>query len=93
MTASTTDPSEPPAPAHRPDLVESYLLARRPDLDLIDPDLDLIDNRILDSVGFVNFLYVLEEQTGREIPLDEVSPEDFRTLRRIRERFLGDPRG
>jgi acyl carrier protein len=42
---------------------------------------------VLDSLGFVNFLYVLEEQTGREISLDQVSPEDFRTLRKIRERF------
>jgi acyl carrier protein len=90
MTATSADPLEPAAAPRRVDLVEAYLLARRPDLVEIDPDLDLIDNRILDSVGFVNFLYVLEEQTGREIPLDEVSPEDFRTLRRIRERFLGD---
>lgn len=70
------------------DLVVQYLLARRPELGTIDPDYDLIDNRVLDSLGFVNFLYVLEEQTGREVQLDEVSPEDFRTLRRIRERFF-----
>jgi acyl carrier protein len=73
------------------DLVLSYLLARRPELDSIDPDLDLIDNRLIDSLSFVNFLYVLEEQSGRQISLDEVSPEDFRTLRRIRERFFSDP--
>ncbi|HEY0166643.1 MAG TPA: hypothetical protein VGB75_06330 [Jatrophihabitans sp.] len=72
------------------DLVLSYLLARRPELTSIDPDLDLIDNRLIDSLSFVNFLYVLEEQSGRQISLDEVSPEDFRTLRRIRERFFGD---
>jgi acyl carrier protein len=73
------------------DLVLSYLLARRPELSSIDPDLDLIDNRLIDSLTFVNFLYVLEEQSGRQISLDEVSPEDFRTLRRIRERFFSDP--
>ncbi|MGW7579339.1 acyl carrier protein [Streptomyces sp. NPDC054765] len=70
------------------DLVIDFLLARRPELGTIDPDYDLIDNRVIDSLGFVNFLYVLEEQTGREITLDQVSPEDFRTLRRIRERFF-----
>jgi acyl carrier protein len=73
------------------DLVLSYLLARRPELTSIDPDLDLIDNRIIDSLSFVNFLYVLEEQSGQQISLDEVSPEDFRTLRRIRERFFSGP--
>ncbi|MFD0885014.1 hypothetical protein ACFQ08_10690 [Streptosporangium algeriense] len=76
------------SPTQTGDLVLDFLLARRPDLGTIDPDYDLIDNRVLDSLGFVNFLYVLEEQTGREISLDEVSPEDFRTLRRIRERFI-----
>lgn len=79
-------PRAPQEPAE--DLVVEYLLARRPELGTIDPDYDLIDNRVLDSLGFVNFLYVLEEQTGREISLDQVSPEDFRTLRRIRARFF-----
>ncbi|MFE2979035.1 acyl carrier protein [Streptomyces sp. NPDC059258] len=68
--------------------VRDYLHSRRPDLTSIDPDLDLIDNRVIDSLGFISFLYVLEERTGREIPLDSVSPEDFRTLNRIRARFL-----
>ncbi|MCX4763965.1 acyl carrier protein [Streptomyces sp. NBC_01275] len=68
--------------------IRDYLLSRRPEFTTIDPDLDLIDNRILDSLGFISFLYVLEERTGQEIPLDSVSPEDFRTLNRIRARFL-----
>jgi acyl carrier protein len=72
------------------DLVLSYLLARRPDLASIDDDLDLIDNRVIDSLGFVNFLYVLEEATGRSISMDDVSAEDFRTLRRIRQRFFDE---
>ncbi|MEU2059749.1 acyl carrier protein [Streptomyces sp. NPDC013455] len=83
-----TTESAAAAPGGTGDLVLDFLLARRPELGTIDPDYDLIDNRVLDSLGFVNFLYVLEEQTGREISLDTVSPEDFRTLRRIRERFF-----
>lgn len=73
-----------------PDLVVEFLLARRPELGTIDPDFDLIENRVLDSLGFITFLYVLEKQTGKEIPLEQVSPEDFRTLRRIRESFPSD---
>ncbi len=83
----TTNPAAAPVTGTG-DLALDFLLARRPDLGTIDPDYDLIDNRVLDSLGFVNFLYVLEEQTGREITLDQVSAEDFRTLRRIRERFF-----
>jgi acyl carrier protein len=70
------------------DFVIHYLQAKRPDLQVIDPDFDLIENRVLDSLSFVDFLYVLEEQTGQEISLDTVSAEDFRTLNRIKARFF-----
>jgi acyl carrier protein len=72
------------------DFVVDYLRSRRPELDTIDPDLDLIENRILDSLGFVNFLYLLEERTGREIDLESVTPDDFRTLRKLARRFFSD---
>ncbi|GAB2620182.1 hypothetical protein GCM10027168_60310 [Streptomyces capparidis] len=73
------------------DAVVRYLLSKRPDLTSIDPDLDLVENRILDSLGFVNFLYVLEEQTGEEILMEEVKPSDFRTINAIRRRFFHEP--
>jgi acyl carrier protein len=71
-------------------VIVSYLLAKRPDLTAIDHDLDLIENRILDSLGFVNFLYVLEEQVGHEIDMSTVTPDDFRTINRIKARFFDD---
>jgi acyl carrier protein len=70
------------------DFVVDYLLSKRPDLTEIDLDLDLIENRILDSLGFMNFLYVVEEHTGTEISLEDVTPEDFRTVRSIAKRFF-----
>lgn len=70
------------------ELVSEYLLARRPELVEIDPDYDLIENRVLDSLRFLDFLYFLEEKTGREILLDEVAPEDFRTVQAITARFF-----
>jgi acyl carrier protein len=73
------------------DAVVRYLLKKRPDLTSIDPDLDLVENRILDSLGFVDFLYVLEEQTGEEILMENVRPSDFRTINAIRRRFFHEP--
>jgi acyl carrier protein len=70
------------------DVLVSYLLAKRPDLTEISFDLDLIENRILDSLGFVNFLYILEEQTGKEIDMESLTPDDFRTLNTINARFF-----
>jgi acyl carrier protein len=68
--------------------VVEFLRSRHPDLERIDPDLDLIDNRILDSLGFVSLLYTLEEITGQEISLEDVQPEDFRTLSAIEAKYL-----
>jgi acyl carrier protein len=69
-------------------VVVGYLLSKKPEIGEIPPDLDLIENRVLDSLGFVNFLYLLEELTGREIPMEEVAPDDFRTVNAIEARFL-----
>lgn len=70
------------------DFITQFLRSKRPELEHVDEDLDLIDNRILQSLHFVEFLYLLEEKTGQEIQLDEVTPDDFRTIARIKERFF-----
>ena len=54
------------------------------------PDYDLIDNRVLDSVTFVEFILLVEEHSGREISIDTVSREDFRTVESIRKRFFDE---
>ena len=51
-------------------------------------DCDLIESRILDSLGFVEFILLVEEHSGREISIDSVSKEDFRTIDSIRKRFF-----
>ncbi|MFC5826537.1 hypothetical protein [Nonomuraea insulae] len=71
------------------DIAVQYLLSKNPELTEIPPDLDLIESRVLDSVGFVGFLVVLEQHTGEEIRMEEVTPEDFRTLAAIEKRFFG----
>lgn len=52
------------------------------------PDYDLIENRVLDSLAFVEFILMLEEHSGQEISIDSVSKEDFRTIDSIRKRFF-----
>ncbi|MBI2387098.1 MAG: acyl carrier protein [Elusimicrobia bacterium] len=69
--------------------VKKWLLRERPDVKEIDLDTDLIDNRILDSVTFINFVYFMEELTGRRIPLAAGSAANsLRTLRLIRTNIL-----
>lgn len=70
------------------DGIVEFLRSKQPELEEIPPDLDLIESRILDSLQFVEFMYFLEETSGRQIALEDVSAEDFRTLNAIRARFL-----
>ena len=74
------------------ELVVAFLTDGRPHLGEIDPRADLIESRVLDSLRFVEFLYFLEERTGREIALEDVTAEDFRTVEAIVTRFFA-PQG
>jgi len=54
---------------------------------------DLIENRVIDSLRFMEFLYFLQEVTGRDIKLDGLTLDHFRTLHAIRTNFLLDAQG
>jgi acyl carrier protein len=62
----------------------------RHDRDLADipADLDLIENRLIDSLTFIEFLVFLEELTGQPIDQDNLRAADFRTLAAIEAKFL-----
>jgi acyl carrier protein len=70
--------------------LERWLLAleRNAALERIDPDADLIDAGLLDSLEFVNLLLFVEELRGRPIRSSEIRLEAFRTLRTIHHTYL-----
>ena len=68
--------------------VKRWLLDKHPELEDIDPDLDLIENRIIDSLGFMDFVFFLEELAERELADEAESVEAFRTLRTLNERIF-----
>lgn len=68
--------------------VVDWLLERNPDREGIPEDLDLIENRLIDSLGFMEFLLLLEDLIGRELQLDQIDVDQFRTLRSINQHFL-----
>lgn len=70
------------------DQIKSWLLAKKPELQDIDPDFDLIENRVIDSLGFIEFVLFLEEVRGREIELHAGSADVFRTLRSIQDNII-----
>ena len=68
---------------YRPQLKEDH-----PEIADLDLDVDLIENRVIDSLGFMNFVFFLEELTGRELIAEAQSANSFRTLRIIEREIL-----
>jgi len=54
--------------------VQEFILGRNPKLGQLDSELDLIDSRAINSLAFVEFIFLLEELTGE-------SYEDWRNHR------------
>ena len=73
---------------HEEKQIIDWLRARCPTK--FDDDFDLVENRVIDSLHFMEFLYLLQEVTGRDIKLDGLTLESFRTLNAIRANFLTD---
>ncbi|GGZ92240.1 acyl carrier protein [Streptomyces subrutilus] len=68
--------------------VVDWLLERNPTVGEIPADLDLIENRLIDSLGFMEFVLLLEDLIGRELRLDQIDVDQFRTLRSLTHHFL-----
>ncbi|MFG1779710.1 acyl carrier protein [Micromonospora sp. NPDC049051] len=76
-----------------PEFLTAFLRARCPDIDSVGADDDLVDTGVLNSMHFVELLYLIEAELGTEISLDEVSTDDFRTISRITRRFFTPGQG
>jgi acyl carrier protein len=68
--------------------VRNFILERNPKLSDLGNDLDLIDSRAINSLAFVEFIFLLEELTGEQIDPEELNLDDFRTLDAIEARFF-----
>ncbi|MET7641820.1 acyl carrier protein [Streptomyces sp. NPDC005438] len=68
--------------------VQEFILGRNPELGSVTRDLDLIDSRAINSLAFVEFIFLLEELTQEPIDPEEVDLDDFRTLDALEARFF-----
>jgi acyl carrier protein len=73
--------------------IRKWFLPRLANAFEIGLDFDLIEHRAIDSLQFMEFLMLLEQLTGREIPVEEMTVDKFRTLGAILETFFGDTAG
>lgn len=89
MTSAADTTAASAATGSAMDLVIDHLRRANAAVDAQNWDQDLIDGRILDSLAFVEFLFLLEEITGNRVAPEEIDVENFRTLNRINSAFLG----
>ena len=68
--------------------VREFILGRNPKLSELDNEMDLIDSRAINSLAFVEFIFMLEESVGEPIDPEELDLDDFRTLNAIEARFF-----
>ncbi len=48
-----------------------------------DPDTDVVESGLLDSLALVTLLFEVEREFGIQIPLDTLDVDDFRTVERM----------
>lgn len=70
--------------------VKEWLLSRKPELPDLDLDFDLIENRVIDSLSFLEFVFFLEELTGRELQTTAETVNAFRSLHSIQKEILDE---
>jgi acyl carrier protein len=70
--------------------IQDWIASKHAEGVTVDLDTDLIESRLIDSLDFAEFLFLLEEISGRTIDLAMVDVQAFRTLRSIQSRFLAE---
>lgn len=70
------------------DAVIAWLRERGFDPETHAADYDLLENRVIDSLHFMEFVHLLEQHTHRELLAEGLVLDQFRTFAAIRENFL-----
>lgn len=68
--------------------VQEWILGRHPDRESVEPDENLIESRLVDSLSFVELVYTIESASGVEIDFDTIDIQDFQTLSAIEKAFF-----
>src|SRR5437016_5154355 len=63
--------------------VRDWILRKHPERESVEADLDLIENRLIDSLSFVEFVFTIESASGVSIDVETIDVDDFRTLSAI----------
>lgn len=70
------------------DKVRQYIASKHNGLRQFGDHDDIIDNRLIDSLQFVDFILYIEELTGTAINMETINIENFRTISEIESVFF-----
>ncbi|MEV8456174.1 4'-phosphopantetheinyl transferase superfamily protein [Streptomyces sp. NPDC052095] len=70
------------------DKVRDWILGRHENRTELAPDVNIIENRLVDSLSFVELVYTIEDASGTEIDFDAIDIEDFQSLDTIEKAFF-----
>jgi phosphopantetheine--protein transferase-like protein len=68
--------------------VKKWVLSKHPERTDIPSDLDLIETRLVDSLSFIEFIFVIEQASGRDIDTESLDLNQLRTLEAIEQSFF-----
>ena len=68
--------------------VKQWLLSKKKYLSDISFDLDLIENDVVDSLSFVEYVLVIEEISGKEVVVDDTVLDKVRTLAQVQRNYM-----
>jgi acyl carrier protein len=63
--------------------IEEFIREIAPDAGPIDSGVDLVEEEVIDSLGIVQLISLLEERYNITISDEELDPENFRSVDRI----------
>ena len=59
------------------------LIRERLHVEVVDPESELFETGLVDSLGFVDLLMILSQEYGVEVDVSDLDTDNFRTVRRI----------
>jgi len=63
--------------------IEEFIREIAPDAGPVDSGVDLVEEEVIDSLGIVQLISLLEEKYNITISDDELDPDNFRSVERI----------
>jgi acyl carrier protein len=68
--------------------LKHWISEKNPEINEIEWETDIIQQRILDSLQMVNFLLYIEELRGKEIDEEQIKPHNFKSIETIYDQFF-----